>query len=94
MLFDHFQESDYENWATIGLLISDFEVPVTYNSNMVDMWISTVEQFYHHIMHVEVQCQNLAVNMVIKLWVILKWALLDHLGDYELFKKNSAWRQQ
>jgi hypothetical protein len=37
MLFDHFQESDYENWATIGLLISDFEVPVTYNSNMVDM---------------------------------------------------------
>lgn len=69
MLFDHFQESDYDHWATTGLLILDFQVPVIYNSNTMDMWICMVEQFYHPTMHVEVQCHNRAVNMVINLWV-------------------------
>lgn len=68
MLFDHFQESDYEHWATTGTIL-DFQVPVIYNSNMVAMWICKVEQLYHHTMYVEVQCQNLAVNMAINLWV-------------------------
>lgn len=37
MLFDHFQESDYEHWATTGILILHFQVPAIYNSNMVAM---------------------------------------------------------